>query len=88
MVLDLIYYIYTHQNAKDTLEGIAQWWVSNESRLKWRKKEIQATVDFLVSKGWLIVRDDRVSSQKIYAVNKERIKEMELFLAQYKGSEI
>lgn len=84
MVLDLIQYIYKHRNAKDTLEGIIQWWISNEPRFKWRKEEVQATIDFLVSKGWLVIRYNQVSPQKIYAVNKERVEEMEAFLARYR----
>lgn len=84
MVLDLLQYIYKHRNAKDTLEGIIQWWISNEPRFKWRKEEVQATIDFLVSKGWLVIRYNQVSPQKIYAVNKERVEEMEAFLARYK----
>lgn len=87
MVLDLIQYIYKHRNAKDTLEGIIQWWISNEPRFKWRKEEVQATIDFLVSKGWLVIRYNQVSPQKIYAVNKERVEEMEAFLARYKDWE-
>lgn len=85
MVLDLIQYIYKHQNAKDTLDGITQWWISSGSRFKWREEEVQTTVDFLVSKGWLVVRYDHVSPEKIYAVNKKRMKEIEAFLAKYKG---
>lgn len=88
MVLDLIQYIFKHQNAKDTLEGVIQWWISSESRFKWKKEEIQETIDFLVSKGWLKVQYIHVPPQRIYAVNKEQLEEMEAFLAKYENTEI
>ncbi|KKO19065.1 MAG: hypothetical protein DCC43_09085 [Candidatus Brocadia sp.] len=87
MVLDLIQYIFKHRNAKDTFDGIIQWWISSEPRFKWKKEEVQATIDFLVSKGWLKIRYIQSPPQRIYAVNKERIEEMEAFLEKYEGLE-
>lgn len=51
----ILRYLRAHPDAKDTLEGIAQWWLLRE----WTEKtvaEVEGTVADLLSKGLLVER--------------------------------
>jgi hypothetical protein len=55
VIRGILQYCVEHPCAKDTPEGILQWW-----RLKdiseWGEEDVQKALDFLTSKGWLTER--------------------------------
>jgi len=51
----ILHYLQVHPDAKDTLEGIAQWWLLKE----WTERkfqQIEASISQLVSRGLLVER--------------------------------
>lgn len=74
----ILHYLIEHPDAKDTPEGISEWW-RPKGEPKWRQNELQQALDRLLAKGWLIVRG-LSPSQNIYALNKKCIKEITHYL--------
>jgi hypothetical protein len=52
---DIMHYLLDHPGAKDTLDGIARWWVL-EQRVKREVMEVQRAVAGLVRRKWLLER--------------------------------
>ena len=75
---EILHYLIEHPDAKDTIEGIRRWW-KPEGRREWRSNEVQITLERLLSKNWLIVRE-LSPTQKVYGVNKKHIQEIQEFL--------
>lgn len=51
----ILQYLQVHRDAKDTLQGIAQWWLLKE----WTEREfqqIEGSISHLVSRGLLVER--------------------------------
>lgn len=73
----LLHYLTEHLDAKDTLEGILEWWLPKDYA-KWRE-DVKGALDFLISRKWLTKRktpDHRV----LYGINQERLEEIKAFL--------
>jgi hypothetical protein len=63
----ILQYLQVHPDAKDTLEGIAQWWLLRE----WTEQQfhhIEASISHLVSKG-LVVERRREGLPPYYRLN-------------------
>jgi hypothetical protein len=80
---EILRYLIQHPDAKDTPEGILKWWIS-KSQAELDGKVVQEILDFLVSKEWLIKREI-TPSPKIYGLNKDRLKEIKVFLHELTG---
>ena len=78
VIREILQYLCAHPNAKDTFEGILKWWRPKDES-EWRKDDVQQGLDFLISKGWLTVRNTS-QSQKIYGFNTELMEEIRKFL--------
>ena len=74
----ILRYLVEHPDAKDTVDGVIKWWLSEDLAGRGRKT-VQEGLDMLVSKGWL-TRRDVTSSEKIYGVMKDRLGEIKKFL--------
>lgn len=74
----ILAYCVEHPDAKDTLEGIFNWWF-RAGEARWRIDEVQTALEDLTAKGWLTRRSMR-PSEVIYGFNKEKIAEIETFL--------
>jgi hypothetical protein len=75
----ILRYLNKHPDAKDTLHGIAQWWLLRE----WsepRLAEIRRAVGFLLSKD-LIVETRRKGLPPCYRLNQERREEIATMLS-------
>ena len=70
----ILRYLKEHPEAKDTLDGIAQWWLVREWTER-RRAEIERAVSFLVSKE-LIVQTSRTGLPPCYQLNNEKGKEI------------
>ncbi|MBI5216823.1 MAG: hypothetical protein HY960_13810 [Ignavibacteriae bacterium] len=63
-------YLLKHPDAGDTLEGIAEWWITQEM-VEMRKEQITETIQELCKEG-LLVEKDLGNERKIYFYNKQR----------------
>jgi len=77
LIQEVLHYLVEHPDAKDTLEGIYKWWLSDRHR--WGGSEVQAALDSLTSKGWLTKRQT-IPSKEIYGINKDQLQEIRTFL--------
>ena len=74
----LLGYLYSHPDAKDTAEGIENWWLRAHGATVDRMGVRKALND-LVARDWLI-RRGRMSGHQIYGLNPARRTELqELF---------
>ena len=74
----LLRYLIANPDAKDTAEGISEWWIPKQHR-ELRPEALEKILASLVAKGWIIERD--VSQQeKLYALNRQVIGEIERYL--------
>jgi len=76
----ILRYLVKYPDAKDTLEGIRDWWLPGDF-VNREKLTVQDALDVLVSRGW-VTEGRRGSSEKIYGLNKNRLKEIQDFLRQ------
>jgi len=58
----ILRYLLKHPKAKDTVEGIAQWWLEGERR---KRMNVERAVSLLVSQG-LVVETRRKGSRPYY----------------------
>ncbi len=82
IALDIVAYLTQKPSAKDTFEGIAEWWLL--------KQEINKAVDnvdqalaLLESKGFVSVKHYR-GQEKYYQLNKDKLQEAKKFLTENK----
>jgi hypothetical protein len=88
----ILRYLVEHRFAKDTVEGITQWWLRD-----WNPPpslpEVESAVEALVQKGWMAKRktsstqgfDERKlhiaeKQQNLYGLKESRLPEIEEFL--------
>ncbi len=72
-------YLLRHPGAKDTREGVINWWIAKpcpDERLA-----IEA-LEALVARGWILKR--ATSGQPIYSLNQARLNEIREFVTQNK----
>jgi hypothetical protein len=74
----ILHYLQVHPDAKDTLEGIAQWWLLKE----WTERkfqQIEASISQLVSRG-LVVERRRPGLPPYYWLNRAKQDEISRIL--------
>ena len=71
-------YLIKNPDAKDTIEGVRRWWLAEDYREQ-RQEELDKTLDFLVSKGWLTIRTTP-QQKKIYGLNKDFSEQVKNYL--------
>lgn len=74
VALMVLQHLVSNPGAKDTLEGIRKWWIATR-RQEPRVDELQAELDALMRKGWL-VRFKPIGSKHVYGLNRERLQEI------------
>jgi hypothetical protein len=67
---DILSYLLEHPAAKDTIEGIVEWWLLEE-KIKRRMNEVQKVLDELVREG-LIIANKSKDSKIRYRINQLR----------------
>jgi hypothetical protein len=67
-------YLQDHPAAKDTLDGIAQWWLLREWSER-KLKQVERAVSFLVSQE-LVVESSRVGLPPCYQINRGKHNEI------------
>jgi hypothetical protein len=78
IMMMVLQHLMSNPGAKDTLEGIRKWWVATR-RQEPRSDELQAVLDELMHKGWLVRFKPR-GSKHVYGLNKECLQEIQVSL--------
>jgi len=79
MARAILHYLQVHPHAKDTLEGIAQWWLLREWTEQ-RFHQIEGSIAQLVSSG-LVVERKREGSPSYYWLNRAKQDEISEILS-------
>jgi len=72
----ILEYLLDHPDAKDTVDGVMNWWVGQEG-MSPQRQEVEAALQSLVTKGWVL---ERVPAKSLFGLNKERLEEIQRFL--------
>lgn len=70
MARAILRYLQDHPDAKDTLEGIGQWWLLKEWTER-KYQQIEASLSYLVSRG-LVVERKREGVPPYYWLNRAK----------------
>jgi hypothetical protein len=76
---DLLAYLAEHPAARDTLEGLVEWWLL-ERRLKIAIIEVEEAVEDLVVQGWL-ARSRTADGRDHFCLCPEKVAEARRLLA-------
>jgi len=74
----ILRYLERNPDAKDTLEGIAQWWILRDWTER-RVAEVERAVSLLVSKDF-VVPCPREAQSPFYQLNRQKEEEIQGFL--------
>ena len=77
-VEEILRYVVAHPGAKDTVNGIQNWWLPRRISEEGKGK-IAKSLKLLVAKGWLIARCPP-QSETIYSLNENSLQEINHFL--------
>jgi len=81
LIRRMLNYVVENPDAKDTLDGINEFWLS-PGRAHQGKDKLRAVLDFLVeTRGWL-TKSKAGASATLYGLNKECLDEIKRFLEQ------
>lgn len=80
---EILAYLIDHPNARDTLEGIVEWWLL-EQQIKFQTARVKDALSDLVARG-LILEKKGSNSQIHYRINQEKYKEIQELFKQKVG---
>jgi hypothetical protein len=69
---EIVRYLVCHPEAKDTLDGIVQWWLRQEGRAHWRR-DVKRALALLCSHG-LLLETRRPGVPPYYQLNPQQRK--------------
>ncbi len=75
---EILRYFLSHPAAKDTLEGIAKWWLDRQ-RVERGVEEVAESLRLLVARGFVVEHLGR-ATQPFYQMNPAKRTEIEDFL--------
>lgn len=70
----ILNYLVDQPSAKDTLEGITEWWLLKE-KISYTVDKINTSVNELVVKGYLVEKKYQNQS-KVYKINGKKLEEI------------
>ena len=79
----ILKYLARHPLSKDTLQGLADWWIMKE-QVDYAVEQVSNALEFLVSKDLIIEKRDQYQD-KYYQLNTSKAEEIRLILT---GDEI
>jgi hypothetical protein len=86
LIRRILVYVVENPDAKDTLDGINEFWLSHR-RIHEGKYKVRKALEFLADgKGWL-TKNKAGASVTLYGLNKDRLDEIKTFLKQAGGGE-
>ena len=71
----ILRYLVTHPDAKDTVDGIARWWLGPQTGSeghRWNRDVVQEAIDELVARGW-VLRRETTPSHVVYGLDKQHL---------------
>ena len=71
---EVLAYLVQHPQARDTIEGIAEWWLL-EQRIRTAVVEVEAALSDLVGQDFLIMRQCR-DGRMYYGLNRAKVREI------------
>ena len=71
VIAEILRYLVAHPDAKDTVDGIARWWIARP-REAWRPDLVQDAIDDLVARGF-VVRRETTPSHVVYGLDKQHL---------------
>ena len=80
---EILAYLIDHPNARDTLEGIVEWWLL-EQQIKFQTARVKDALSDLVARG-LILEKKGSNSQIHYRINQNMFKEIQELFKQKVG---
>ena len=72
LICEIMRYLLQYPEAKDTVEGVMQWWVP-KGEAEYRRKDVEEVLDTLVARGWIT---KRLPADSLYSLNMERVAEI------------
>jgi len=81
---DILAYLSKNPDAQDTLEGIAEWWLS-EKTVKPNIANVAEALTELVDRGLVIARRGN-DTQTFYKLSRQRMKEISALLTRSENS--
>ena len=82
---DILAYLSENPDAQDTLEGITEWWLS-ENTVKPNITVVGEALAELVERGLVIARSGS-DTPTFYKVSRQRMKEISALLTQFRKSD-
>ncbi len=82
--LQVLGYLLAHREARDTVDGIMQWWLSGATS-RWRGAEVAAALEALVARGWLTTSGQGRDETR-YGLSPGHVDEIRRFLEQVSES--
>jgi Fe2+ or Zn2+ uptake regulation protein len=80
---EILAYLVEHPEARDTLEGILEWWLL-ERKIKRQKDQVKEALTELVARG-LVLEHKGGNSQTQYRINQSKYKEIQKLFNQGSG---
>jgi len=80
---EILAYLIDHPNARDTLEGIVEWWLL-EQQIKFQTARVKDALSDLVARG-LILEKKGSNSHIHYRVNQSKYEEIQELFNQKDG---
>ena len=72
---EILAYLVEHPEARDTLEGILEWWLL-ERKIKRQKDQVKEALTELVARG-LVLEHEGGNSQTHYSINQSKYEEIQ-----------
>ena len=80
---EILAYLVEHPEARDTLEGILEWWLL-ERKIKRQKDQVKEALAELVARG-LVLEHKGGNSQTQYRINQSKYEEIQELFNQRSG---
>ena len=71
----ILKYLKKHPEARDTIQGIAEWWLLNE-KIEQTLEKVQNALEYLVAQEFIVKRDYQ-GQKTAYALNNDKRHEIE-----------
>ena len=80
IAFEILAYLVEHPDARDTADGIAQWWIL-EQCVKRQAPLVNEAIDYLVEKKFIVGHKAK-DSKTHYRINRLKVKEVAALLKQ------
>jgi hypothetical protein len=81
LVRGILLYVVEHPDAKDTLDGINEFWLAG-GRIHYGKTKVRDALEFLAATKHWLTKNKAGASVTLYGLNKERLTEINSYLRQ------